>query len=91
MIYGLVVFLAMAPMDCAGAMKISFLEQGHPWRAGHCELISDWGGVLSYGVGGASVLHFGLSFTTAFIFLCLGCASELGTVLGHKLTHRAVT
>lgn len=80
----------MLPMDLCASMKITLLDRGSPWLAGHCELVSDWGGVLSYGIGGASVLRYGLSLTTVFIFLCLGAASELGTVLGYKLTHRAV-
>lgn len=77
-------------MDVASSAKVAFLENGKPWCAGHCEVISDWGGALSYGVGGASILRYGASFTTVAIFLALGCASEIGTTLGYKLTHRAV-
>lgn len=81
----------MLPMDIAGAAKIAFLDKERPVLAGHCELISDWGGALSYGVGGASILRYGFSLTTVVIFLALGAASELGTVIGWKITHRAVT
>lgn len=80
----------MVPMDTAAAMKINLLDQNRPLRAGFCELVSDWGGVLSYGVSGVGVLRYGWSTTTAVIFAALGCASILGTVGGHKLTHRSV-
>jgi hypothetical protein len=89
-ILALVVFLSMAPMDTAAAMKITYLERHHPWRAGLCEVVSDYGGVLSYGVGGVACLRYRLSITTGVIFVALGTASILGTVLGHRLTNRSV-
>jgi len=88
LIFGLVVFLAMLPMDMAAAAKNTYLDTGKSWKAGHMEVINDFGGILSYGVGGAAVLRFGFSPTTVWVFLCLGCASEIGTVLGWKLTNR---
>lgn len=89
MILALVAFLSMLPMDACGAMKIDLLDQNKPWAAGLCELVSDWGGVLSYGVTGAGVLRYRLSLTTCVIFASLGLASLLGTVLGHRLTNRS--
>lgn len=80
----------MLPMDCAAAMKVTFLERKQPWLAGHCEVICDWGGALSYGSAGMGALHYQFSPTTVVIFAALGTASEIGTVLGYKLTHRAV-
>jgi hypothetical protein len=84
----LVVFCSMAPMDTAAALKIVLLTQGRPWAAGGCEVVNDYGGILSYGVGGASVLKYGLSFTTVVIFVALGAASLLGTRAGYWLAHR---
>jgi len=77
-------------MDMAAAMKVTLLDQHRPFRAGLCEVVSDWGGVLSYGVGGVGALRYGFSLTTTAIFLALGTASVLGTVLGHRLTNRSV-
>lgn len=88
MILALVVFLAMFPMDISAAAKVSFLERHKPWMAGHMEVINDWGGALSYGIGGSALLRYGFSFTTLAIFVALGFASELGTVTGYRLTNR---
>ena len=90
MILALVVFCAMLPMDCAAAAKITLLDRRKPMLAGLCEVVNDWGGVLSYGVGGVALLRYGASFTTAVIFLALGAASVLGTTLGFHITNRAV-
>jgi hypothetical protein len=91
LIFALIAFLSMMPMDTAAAMKINLLDQNKPWKAGFCEIVSDWGGALSYGVSGAGVLRYGASFTTAVIFMALGSASLIGTVVGNRLTHRSVT
>lgn len=91
MIFGLVVFISMLPMDFCAAAKVTYLETKRPWMAGHAEVISDWGGALSYGCGGAAIIRYGWSFTTVFILLCLGAASELGTVLGWRFTNKVVT
>lgn len=80
----------MTPMDTASAMKVAYLEQHQAWRAGLCEVVSDWGGALSYGLSGVGLFRYRASFTTAVIFLALGCASIFGTVLGHRLTNRSV-
>ena len=90
MILALIAFCSMAPMDTAAAMKVTLLDQHRPFRAGLCEVGSDWGGVLSYGVGGVGALRYGLSITTTVIFLALGSASIVGTVLGHRLTNRSI-
>lgn len=78
----------MLPMDVASAAKIDLLDRNKPWHAGGCEVINDWGGALTYGIGGAAILRYRASLTTVVIFLALGCASILGTVLGHRLTNR---
>jgi hypothetical protein len=85
-IFAVVVFCAMLPMDIAAAAKITFLEHHRPWIAGFCEVVNDWGGALSFGVGGAAIIRYGLSFTTVVIFLALGSASVLGTVVGYRLS-----
>ena len=90
MILALVVFLAMLPMDIAAAAKIDLLDQHHPWLAGYCEIVNDWGGALTYGIGGAAILRYRLSITTIVIFLSLGAASVLGTFLGYRLTNREI-
>lgn len=85
MTYALIVFLAMAVMDSTGALKVRCLATGHPWWAGHAELIGDQTGALSYGVTGASLIRFGFSGTTVLILCALALASELGTHIGYHI------
>jgi hypothetical protein len=81
-IFALIVFVAMTVMDTAAACKIDLLNRKRPWLAGAAEIVNDQAGVFSYGIGGAALLRFGASGTTAVILVALAAASELGTVLG---------
>lgn len=88
MIFALLVFASMAIMDAAAALKIMLLTHSHPWLAGAAEAANDYGGIFSYGIGGAAMFRYGVSATTAVILLALGCASVLGTRLGAYLDER---
>lgn len=88
LLLALVVFVAMFAQDSAASAKVKFLETGHPWLAGHCELVNDWGAALSIGISGGALFKYGASLTTVVIFLALGFASELGTWTGYRLTNR---
>lgn len=88
MILDLIVFVAMFIQDTSGASKINFLDRGKPWKAGVAEAVNDWGGALSYGVGGYSVAKYGICLQSAGIMLSLGLAAVTGTVFGDWLTRR---
>ena len=91
MLTALWVFLAMGMMDTFAALKIDILDRKDlPTRrrrlfAGMCEMGNDYGGIFSYGLGGASLLRYGVSVTTAIILLALGAASLMGTALGDEV------
>ena len=82
MIIAVVVFISMSVMDAFAAIKILLLQRNEPWRAGFAEAGNDLGGIFSYGLGGASLLKYGFSGTTAVILIALCSASVLGTRLG---------
>lgn len=88
MLLALLVFLAMGVMDTFATLKVDVLARStlRKWSrrliAGACEMGNDYGGIFSYGLGGASILRYGYSATTAVILLALGSASMCGTILG---------
>ena len=91
MLTALIVFVAMSVMDAFGALKIDTLDRKDLkiWRrrmlAGLCEMGNDLGGIMSYGLGGASLLRYGVSITTAVILTALCSASMVGTALGDEV------
>jgi hypothetical protein len=84
----IIVFASMAFQDTFNTVSQVLVNRRRYWLAGPPDGLTDWGQLLSVGVGGASVAAHGFSSTTVAIFAALMLASCLSKPLGGKLGER---
>lgn len=85
------IFLIGATMllkDIVGTGVIYFLAKGRRWLAGVCDALGDIAAVFSYGVGGVSIYHHGLTMWSVWAVLSMSLGSLTGTVIGFELSRR---